>query len=45
MSALTYLEPWTTTPTTHPVNRYACAMCECRFEGCDGFICHGLDAD
>lgn len=22
-----------------------CEMCDCRSEGCDGFVCHGFDAD
>jgi hypothetical protein len=24
---------------------HVCAMCDCLTEGCDGVICHGLDAD
>jgi hypothetical protein len=35
----------TAAPTATSMDLGECAMCECRFEGCDGFICHGLDAD
>jgi hypothetical protein len=44
MSVPVALEP-RPIPTTTPVFLFACAMCEERFEGCDGVVCHGLDAD
>lgn len=35
----------TPTTTTTTCEAELCAVCHCTDEGCDGTVCHGLDAD
>lgn len=33
------------TATTKTCEEQLCSVCHCTGEGCDGTVCHGLDAD